>query len=85
MTFSGQKYLERILGEHRQKGLNDQDVVQFQEVKKQLDQLLDVEDSKWGQRAKMHWLKDGDRSTSFFHAKCSMRRRCNIYDCWVES
>ena len=38
----------------------------------------------WGQRAKVQWLKDGDRNTRFFHSKASQRRRKNyirgLYD-----
>ena len=32
----------------------------------------------WGQRAKVQWLKDGDRNTRFFHSKASQRRRKNF-------
>ncbi|KAL0305015.1 UNVERIFIED_CONTAM: hypothetical protein Scaly_2999700 [Sesamum calycinum] len=34
----------------------------------------------WQQRSKIHWLRDGDRNTSFFHAKANTRRRVNVID-----
>lgn len=36
----------------------------------QLDvsETLEADDLKWRQRAKEHWLKEGDKNTKFFHA-----------------
>nr|XP_027109435.1 uncharacterized protein LOC113729327 [Coffea arabica] len=42
-----------------------------------LDELLDIEDVKWKQRAKQHWNKFGDRNTFFFHAYASNRHETN--------
>lgn len=36
--------------------------------------LLMQEENCWRQRAKVHWLKDGDRNTKFFHAMASQRK-----------
>ncbi|KAM0849018.1 hypothetical protein ACQ4PT_053996 [Festuca glaucescens] len=32
----------------------------------------------WRQRSRIHWLREGDASTRFFHAKASARRRKNF-------
>ncbi|XP_059457696.1 uncharacterized protein LOC132187382 [Corylus avellana] len=36
-------------------------------LKLELNCLLEQEELKWRQRAKKHWLKEGDRNTKFFH------------------
>ena len=37
-------------------------------LKREINTLLDDEELYWGQRAKAHWLKEGDKNTKFFHA-----------------
>ncbi|KAF5452107.1 hypothetical protein F2P56_027140, partial [Juglans regia] len=39
--------------------------------------LLDIEDIKWKQRAKRHWLEGWDRNTKFYHAFVNQRRKKN--------
>jgi hypothetical protein len=39
--------------------------------------LLVQEDAYWRQRAKSHWLRDGDLNTKFFHAAATSRRKVN--------
>jgi hypothetical protein len=43
----------------------------------EIDVLLEYEDTRWKQRAKQSWYRDGDRNTPFFHAWASHRRRIN--------
>lgn len=45
-----------------------------------LEYLLDNNELRWKQRGKVDWLKNGDRNTSFFHAKAAARRRANRID-----
>ncbi|KAL0295678.1 UNVERIFIED_CONTAM: hypothetical protein Sangu_3189600 [Sesamum angustifolium] len=42
--------------------------------------LQGPECEEWKQRSKIHRLRDGDRNTSFFHAKASSSRRVNAID-----
>ena len=54
-------------------------------LRRELNELLDEEKLYWGQRAKAHWLKEGDRDTKFFHAHASERRKQNaILGIWDE-
>ena len=46
-------------------------------VKKELQLLLDQEDLKWRQRAKIDWLKLGDRNTKIFHACANQLKKTN--------
>ena len=55
-------------------------------IRRELNELLDDEELYWGQRAKAHWLKEGDKNTKFFHAHASDRRKQNtILGIWDES
>jgi len=40
--------------------------------------LLEIEDLKWKQMAKMNWFKQGDQNNKFFHAWATQRRRKNF-------
>ena len=44
-------------------------------LKREINSLLDDEEFYWGQWAKEHWLKEGDKNTKFFHAQASERRK----------
>ena len=46
-------------------------------LQKELNKRLDQEDLKWQQRAKVNWLKLGDRNTKFFHASANQRCKRN--------
>ena len=43
----------------------------------EINDLLDNEEIYWGQRAKAHWLREGDKNTSFFHTQASECRKQN--------
>jgi hypothetical protein len=47
----------------------------YREIQERHARLLVQEESYWRQRAKMHWLKDGDMNTKFFHMSASTRQR----------
>lgn len=50
---------------------------EIKSLQKEVDYLLEVENTKWKQRAKQAWLKDGDRNTKFFHECTSQMRKTN--------
>ena len=42
-----------------------------------LDEALNVEERYWCQRAKVDWMKSGDRNSGFFHAKALTKKARN--------
>jgi ribonuclease HI len=50
-------------------------ISRFQEAQKQHTKVLVQEETYWRQRAKMHWLKEGDLNTKFFHMSASARSK----------
>lgn len=42
-----------------------------------IDSLLQQEEVWWAQWAIIHWLKEGDKNTKFFHQKATQRRNHN--------
>ena len=43
-------------------------------LRKELDTVLQQEELLWFQKARVEWLKDGDRNTTFFHLSTIVRR-----------
>jgi hypothetical protein len=50
-------------------------VARFQEAHQQHAKVLIKEEAFWKQRAKMHWLKEGDLNTKFFHMSATTRTK----------
>lgn len=44
------------------------------EVLGHLWQEYRVEESKWRQKARVRWIKEGDKNTAFFHSTCKVRQ-----------
>ncbi|MCI44621.1 hypothetical protein A2U01_0065860, partial [Trifolium medium] len=47
----------------------------YQECSDRHANLLVQEEGYWKQRAKMHWLQEGDLNTRFFHMSASARSK----------
>ncbi|KAK2370479.1 hypothetical protein QL285_083528 [Trifolium repens] len=50
-------------------------VARFKEAYHQHAKVLIQEEAFWKQRAKMHWLKEGDLNTKFFHMSATARSK----------
>jgi hypothetical protein len=50
---------------------------QEQVLKYRLEKLEEQKDIYWKQRAHVHWLQEGDRNTSLFHACATQRKKRN--------
>jgi hypothetical protein len=57
----------------------------FNALRKRMAHLLVQEDTYWRQRAKTHWLRDGDLNTKFFHVSATSRRKVNRINSLLDS
>ncbi|PNX81081.1 hypothetical protein L195_g037096, partial [Trifolium pratense] len=57
----------------------------FNALRKRMAFLLVQEDAYWRQRAKTHWLRDGDLNTKFFHAASTSKRKVNRVNSLLDS
>lgn len=53
-------------------------------IKENLIELYHREELMWRQRARVDWLRAGDKNTRFFHLRASMRRRKNLIKLLVQ-
>ncbi|KAA3462149.1 reverse transcriptase [Gossypium australe] len=57
---------------------NDDNLAEMIDTKVQLNFEIDKDESYWEQRARVNWLKMGDRNTAFFHSMATQRRKKNF-------
>jgi hypothetical protein len=72
--------MERLRGRH------DPDIFQrYKETQEKHARLLVQEETYWRQRAKMHWLQQGDLNTRFFHTSASIRSKAKKIEKLINS
>jgi hypothetical protein len=71
------KRTRKALEECRRRVVSSESVGREELLKLKLEKLEEKKNIYWHQRAKVHWLDKGDRSTRFFHQYASERRRRN--------
>ncbi|KAF5481542.1 hypothetical protein F2P56_002183, partial [Juglans regia] len=49
----------------------------IQQLEKEIETALEEDNLKWEQRAKQHWLQNGDKNTKFYHLHTTHRRKTN--------
>jgi hypothetical protein len=54
------------------------EVAEIKILQQEIDVLLEQEDLKWKQRAKINWYDKGDRNTSYYHAWANQRHNTTI-------
>lgn len=57
--------------------VDSSNILYFNNLRNRMNRLLIQEDAFWRQRAKTHWLRDGDLNTKFFHAAATSRKKVN--------
>lgn len=67
------KELERL----KRGPMTDANTETQKEIMVRLELMLEQEEIHWFQRARVNWLKQGDRNTSFFHNFATKRRKKN--------
>ena len=50
---------------------------EINQLRKEINDLLDNEETIWHQRSKVHWYREGDKNTKFFHARVFDRKKKN--------
>ncbi|XP_042519177.1 uncharacterized protein LOC122092947 [Macadamia integrifolia] len=62
-------------------GLDDHSFAREANAKTSLIKALDLHEKLWAEKAKIRWMKQGDRNSKFFHLSAKMRRIRNTIRC----
>lgn len=70
--------MEKRLSELSSGDPSDETLLDSINVRLELNREAEKEEIYWEQRARVNWLKHGDRNTTFFHKSATMRKRRNF-------
>ncbi|KAA3460175.1 reverse transcriptase [Gossypium australe] len=68
-------FLNSKLNELMEADRSDDNMAELIDTKLQLNLEIDKDERYWEQRARVNWLKLGDRNTAFFHKQATQRHR----------
>ncbi|KAA3462610.1 reverse transcriptase [Gossypium australe] len=57
---------------------DEENLTDIIDTKIHLNMEIDKDESYWEQRARINWLKLGDRNTTFFHKQATQRKKMNL-------
>lgn len=76
----------KLLTELTKRDKDGQNGTEINNFRKEINELLDGEETWWSQRSRVRWLSEGDRNTRHFHNCASERRKKNtITGLWNEN
>ncbi|KAH1114679.1 hypothetical protein J1N35_008057 [Gossypium stocksii] len=57
---------------------DDKNLAEMMDTEIQLNFEIEKDECYWEQRARLNWLKFGDKNTTFFHSQATQRQRKNL-------
>lgn len=68
------KWNEKVMHE----GFSNEERSLMMATKDEFSRVVEMEEIMWKQKAKVHWLKEGNENATFFHKMTSCRRGVNL-------
>jgi hypothetical protein len=69
--------LKKELEEWRQRPIGQEQARKEEILIYKLNRLEEQKETYWKQRTHVHWMKEGDRNTKYFHSVASERKKSN--------